>query len=185
MSPIPEAPISIFASALLNNITIKLLVAITTIPVIAVIIHYASPQRLTDILLADMAKAKKTYLEAHAADTTGISASEMEKLHNLQRKVSAIHVETLHNSRSNWKTFRGFCKGRTLTVLGCIWKVRDLETHIKIWVATDIERIQNNLTRRATASPDTFHLSARAASVRGGDGINKNYRNVDTRMDTI
>jgi hypothetical protein len=81
MSPIPEAPISIVASALLNNITIKVLVAITIIPVIAVIIHYASPQRLTDILLADMAKAKKTYLEAHAADTTGISASEMAKLH--------------------------------------------------------------------------------------------------------
>ncbi|KAJ7860506.1 hypothetical protein B0H13DRAFT_2672057 [Mycena leptocephala] len=132
MSPIPETPISIVASALLNNITIKVLVAITIIAVIAVIIHYASPQRLTDILLADMAKAKKTYLEAHAADTTGISASEMEKLHNLQRKVSAIHVETLHNSRSHWKTFRGFCKGRTLTVLGCIWKVRDLETQIKI-----------------------------------------------------
>jgi hypothetical protein len=81
MSPIPETPISIVASALLNDITIEVLVAITIVPVIVVIIHYASPQRLTDILLADMAKAKKTYLEAHAADTTGISASEMEKLH--------------------------------------------------------------------------------------------------------
>jgi hypothetical protein len=51
---------------------------------------------------------------------------------SLQLKVSNIREATLIDSRSNWRALRGFLKGRALTILRCIWEVRDLEAHIEV-----------------------------------------------------
>ncbi|KAJ6581696.1 hypothetical protein B0H19DRAFT_1228977 [Mycena capillaripes] len=128
--PEVEAPFSIAATALPNRIVIKVLVAVIIVAVMAGLIHYTSPQRLTDVLVGAMAKLKETSRDAF--DRSHLSASEMEQLKTLKRKVSAIQAETLSNSRSYCKALRGFFKGRTVTILLCVWEVRDLEKHIKI-----------------------------------------------------
>ncbi|KAJ6581747.1 hypothetical protein B0H19DRAFT_1251923 [Mycena capillaripes] len=126
MPAIPEVPISIVAS----DLPIKALAAIIIVIVVAVIIHYASPKRLTDVLIVAIAELKKTYVKA--LDTGHISASETERFNALKRKVSAIEKETLDDSRSYLGTICGFLKGRIFTVILCIWEVEDLGTEIKI-----------------------------------------------------
>ncbi|KAJ6581697.1 hypothetical protein B0H19DRAFT_1251879 [Mycena capillaripes] len=128
MPVIPEAPISVVASELSNNLSIFL--GVSTAAAIAAIIHYASPKRLTGILIIAMAELKKTSSDAFEAGR--LSASEIEKLRLLKHKVSAIQAKTLHDSRSYLKTICGFFKGRTFTVLLCIWEVQALETDVKI-----------------------------------------------------
>ncbi|KAJ6581745.1 hypothetical protein B0H19DRAFT_1251920 [Mycena capillaripes] len=130
MPIIPEASVSVIASELPNNLSIKTLVAIFIFAVIAVILRSASPPRLTDVLVDAMTKLKKT--SAEALETGHLSGSEIEKLKILKRKVSTVQAETLDNSRSYWKPIYEFLKFRTLTVLLCIREVRDLEKHIKI-----------------------------------------------------
>ncbi|KAJ6581704.1 hypothetical protein B0H19DRAFT_1251884 [Mycena capillaripes] len=130
MPIIPEASVSVIASELPNNLSIKVLVAIFIFAVIVVILHYASPQRLTDVLVDAMTKLKKT--SAEALETDHLSGSEIETLKTLKRKVSAVQAETLSSSRSYWKPIYNFFKFRTLTVLVCIREVRDFEKHIKI-----------------------------------------------------
>ncbi|KAJ6581710.1 hypothetical protein B0H19DRAFT_1061228 [Mycena capillaripes] len=110
MPTIPDTPVSIVASDLPNSLSIKALaVIITIIVVVRIIIHYTSPTRLTNILIVAMAELKKI----------------------LGRKVSAIQAETLKDSHSYLGTICGFLKGRTFTVLLCIWEVEDLERQIK------------------------------------------------------
>ncbi|KAJ6581723.1 hypothetical protein B0H19DRAFT_1061240 [Mycena capillaripes] len=128
MPIIPDTPVSIVASELPNNFSIFL--GVNTVAATVVIVHYAAPKRLTDILIIAMAELKKTYVRA--LDTGHISASETERFNVLTHKVAAIKKETLENSRSYLKSICGFCKGRSLTVLLCIWEVEDLETQIKI-----------------------------------------------------
>ncbi|KAJ6581751.1 hypothetical protein B0H19DRAFT_1331338 [Mycena capillaripes] len=140
MPTIPETPISIaVTSDLPNNLSIKLLVSITIVAVMAVLIHYTSPQRHMGVLVDAMAKLKKTSSDAFEAGR--FSASEIETLRSLKQKFSTIQAETLDDSRSYLKTICGFLKGRTFTVLLCIWEVQDLEMHIKIilalWQFTD------------------------------------------------
>ncbi|KAJ6581719.1 hypothetical protein B0H19DRAFT_1228986 [Mycena capillaripes] len=116
------------ASELPNNLSIFL--GINTVAATAVIIHYASPKRLTGILTNAMAQLKKTSSDAFEAGR--FSAPEIEKLRLLKHKVSIIQAETLDDSRSYLGTIGGFLKGRTFIVLLCIWEVRDLEIYIKI-----------------------------------------------------
>ncbi|KAJ6581700.1 hypothetical protein B0H19DRAFT_1061218 [Mycena capillaripes] len=131
MPTIPEDPVSIVASQLLaNNLSIKALFVIIIFAVIARLFHYASPQRLTAVLVDAMDKLKKT--SSDAFEMGHLSASEIDKLKVLRRKVSPIQAETLRNSRSNWRALYGFFKGRTFTVLLCIWEVQVLEMDIKI-----------------------------------------------------
>ncbi|KAJ6581720.1 hypothetical protein B0H19DRAFT_1251897 [Mycena capillaripes] len=134
MAIIPEASVSVIASELPNNLSIKVLVAIFIFTVIVVILHYASLQRLTDVLVDAMIKLKKMYAEV--LETGHLTGSEIEKLKTLKRKVSTIQAETVDNSRSYWKPIYEFFKFRTLTVLLCIREVRDLEKHIKIQMLT-------------------------------------------------
>ncbi|KAJ6581739.1 hypothetical protein B0H19DRAFT_1251916 [Mycena capillaripes] len=60
MPTIPEDPVSIVASQLPNNLSIKALFAIIIFAVIARLFHYTSPQRLTAVLVDTMDKLKKT-----------------------------------------------------------------------------------------------------------------------------
>ncbi|KAJ6514971.1 hypothetical protein C8R47DRAFT_1313367 [Mycena vitilis] len=130
MTTMGGTPFSFVAPALFKDIPIIPLAVITTVVIIPVLIHYASPARLTDILGDAMAKAKAAHDEALEAGQ--ISRSQKREFKTLRREVSAIKVETLRNSRSYWKLLWGFAKGRTVTVRLCIWKVRQFETDLKI-----------------------------------------------------
>ncbi|KAJ7696486.1 hypothetical protein B0H17DRAFT_1329168 [Mycena rosella] len=110
----------------------KVLVGVVVLTVAAFTIHRASPIRLTRNLVAAIADAEKTYLEALEA---GVSNSELhtaERLSSLQLKVSTIHEATLCNSLSYRAAFCAFLKGHSLTVLYSIREVREFETHIEI-----------------------------------------------------
>ncbi|KAJ6581737.1 hypothetical protein B0H19DRAFT_1061253 [Mycena capillaripes] len=130
MPAISEVPISTVASDLPNNLSIKALVAIIIVIVVTVIIHCASPKRLTDILIVAMAQLKTTSSDAFEAGH--LSASEIERLRLIKHKVCIIQAETLDDSRSYLGTIDGFLKGRIFTVLLCIWEVQDLEMYIKV-----------------------------------------------------
>ncbi|KAJ6581775.1 hypothetical protein B0H19DRAFT_1061290 [Mycena capillaripes] len=162
MPTIPEVPFSIVASALPDSIT-KNSVALIIVAVVAVLIYYVSPQRLTYILLDAMAKVKGSYF--HALETGHLSTTEIERLPTLQRQVSAIHVETLQSSRSHWRALSGFFKGRSLTILCCIWDVRDFETHIKalVFLACSVESSKRIIVIRAA---EVFLKAARARQLR-------------------
>ncbi|KAJ7880053.1 hypothetical protein B0H14DRAFT_3858296 [Mycena olivaceomarginata] len=50
---------------------------------------------------------------------------------SLQLEVSAIRKASLHSSLSHYAMLCDFLKGRTFTVLCCLHKVHELETHIE------------------------------------------------------
>ncbi|KAJ7846640.1 hypothetical protein B0H13DRAFT_1907670 [Mycena leptocephala] len=131
MPSISEPSLSIVALPLPGST--KVVVLVLGVIVAAAIIYYASPMRLTRVLVATIAATEKSYLEAIE---TGLlypyDVDTAEMLSSLQLKVSNIREATLIDSRSNWKALRGFLKGRALTILRCIWEVRDLEAHIEV-----------------------------------------------------
>jgi hypothetical protein len=55
---------------------------------------------------------------------------------SLQLKVSKLREQSLQGSRSPWRTIFAFFKGKTFSVLLCIWEVRDFETQIKVNTAS-------------------------------------------------
>ncbi|KAJ7931625.1 hypothetical protein B0H13DRAFT_2308345 [Mycena leptocephala] len=134
MSSLPEleACLSILSSALPapgNTAVLFILVGL----IAAGIVHYASPLRLTRVLVTAIANLEKIYLEA--LETGLLSASDSdtaEMLSTLQLKVSKIRETSLRNSLSHSGTVREFFGGRTFSLLGCIREVRALETHIEI-----------------------------------------------------
>ncbi|KAJ7931630.1 hypothetical protein B0H13DRAFT_1956993 [Mycena leptocephala] len=131
MPIIPDIPFSIVGdSALPITATTTILAALITPAIAAATIHYASPQRLTEVLIAALSKAENTYVDVLQMGL--LSVTETEALYTLQRKVSAIHVATMRDSLSWRAGLRGFLQGRTLTVLSCIREVQGFETHIKI-----------------------------------------------------
>ncbi|KAJ7795678.1 hypothetical protein B0H13DRAFT_2510999 [Mycena leptocephala] len=129
---LPDASLSIFASDLPDSSATKFMVFVVAAISLA-LIYYLSPMRLARVLVAAIAATEKTYLEAvETGQLSTLSVDTAETLSTLQSKVSKIREATLRDSRSNWKAFCGFFKGRALTILLCIWEVRDLETHIEI-----------------------------------------------------
>ncbi|KAJ7931664.1 hypothetical protein B0H13DRAFT_2524510 [Mycena leptocephala] len=138
MSSLPEleACLSILPSALpapASTITsTAILVAPLVLAVVAGIVHYVSPPRLTRVLVVDIANVEKIYLEALETgllSTSDINTAEMLSL--LQLKVSQIREASLRNSLSHSGTLREFFGGCTFTLLRCIREVRVLETHIE------------------------------------------------------
>ncbi|KAJ7819014.1 hypothetical protein B0H13DRAFT_2378589 [Mycena leptocephala] len=131
-----EARLSILPSALpAPGITINTTIfCVLFMPVVAAgIAHYASPLRLTHVLVAGIANVEKTYLDA--LETGLLSASDIdtaEMLSTLQLKVSKIREFSLRNSLSLRSTLHEFLNGHTFTLLRCIREVRVLETHIEI-----------------------------------------------------
>ncbi|KAJ7917602.1 hypothetical protein B0H13DRAFT_1995162 [Mycena leptocephala] len=151
MPTIPDASFSMVAnSALPITATSTILAAFITPAIAAATLHYASPQRLTEVLIAALTKAENTYVDVLQMGV--LSATEMEMLYTLQRKVSAIHVSTMRDSLSWRAGLRGFLKGRTLTVLSCIREVQGFETHIKILKEAHLrESNMNPLCTRAVS----------------------------------
>ncbi|KAJ7491981.1 hypothetical protein FB451DRAFT_1551433 [Mycena latifolia] len=134
MSSLSETSLSLFASAppptsTPTNILLGALSLIAT----AYIVHYASPTRLTRVLVATIAETEKTYLEALEAGVLPKSdADTATTLTSLQIKVSSIRETTLRHSLSYRATLGAFLTGHSFTVLHCIRDVRRLETHIEI-----------------------------------------------------
>ncbi|KAJ7491974.1 hypothetical protein FB451DRAFT_1551430 [Mycena latifolia] len=95
--------------------------------------HYASPMRLTRVMVSAIAAAEIAYFEAIEAGM--IPKSDVDTattLTRLQIKVSIIREMCLRNSLSYRAALYGFVKGNTLTVLQCLRKVRVFEAHIEI-----------------------------------------------------
>ncbi|KAJ7851578.1 hypothetical protein B0H13DRAFT_2399567 [Mycena leptocephala] len=128
----------------------KVVVLVLGVIVATAIIHYASPMRLTRVLVATIAATEQSYLEAietgllspYDVDTAEMLSSCIDPLlwsphlfeisASLQLKVSNIREATLIDSRSDWKALRGFLRGCALTILRFIWEVRDLEAYIEV-----------------------------------------------------
>jgi hypothetical protein len=155
MSTLPEfeACLSILLSVLpvpggtITNTAVLLVVVL----VAAGIMHYASPLRLTRVLIGAITSVEKIYLEA--LETGLLSASDLHTVEmlstcaslpfinlihsqqpvSLQLKVSKIRETSLRNSLSHSRTLREFFAGRTFTLLCCIREVKALETHIEVF----------------------------------------------------
>ncbi|KAJ7931606.1 hypothetical protein B0H13DRAFT_2524425 [Mycena leptocephala] len=156
MSSLPEleACLSILPSALPapgSTINTTIFGVVFMLVVAAGIAHYASPLRLTRVLVAAIANVENTYLEA--LETGLLSASDIdtaELLSTLQLKVSKIREATLRNSLSHSGTLREFFEGHTFTLLRCIHEMRVLETHIEI--------LKENQLREDNLHPFADHL---------------------------
>ncbi|KAJ7917594.1 hypothetical protein B0H13DRAFT_2322341 [Mycena leptocephala] len=138
MSSLPEleACLSILPSALPapgSTINTTIFGVGFMLVIAAGIIHYASPPRLTRVLVTAIANVETIYLEA--LETGLLSASDIdtaEILSTMQLKVSKIREASLRSSLSHAGTLRKFFNGYTFTLLRCIREVRTLEIRIEI-----------------------------------------------------
>ncbi|KAF8216689.1 hypothetical protein K438DRAFT_1925773 [Mycena galopus ATCC 62051] len=136
MSSFRETEASILASALPGSsaTTTSLTVVLVASASVAAVVHYALPVRLTRSLVSALATTEQTYLAAvetgllSAADTSAVGSM----LSILQHKVSLEHEASLRSSLSWRATMGEFFRGRTFTVLQCLWEVRGLQTHIEM-----------------------------------------------------
>ncbi|KAJ7491956.1 hypothetical protein FB451DRAFT_1216463, partial [Mycena latifolia] len=138
MSSLSETSLSLLAPAppptsTAANILLGALVLTAT----AYVVRYASPTRLTRVLVAAIAETEKTYLEAIEAGV--LPKSDADKAATLARcvhacliRVSSIREATLRHSLSYRAALGAFLTGHTFTILHCIRDVRRLETRIEI-----------------------------------------------------
>ncbi|KAJ7491968.1 hypothetical protein FB451DRAFT_1216490 [Mycena latifolia] len=132
MASVPETSLALITAAPPTSTTTKVLIAVCTFTVAACGMHYTSPLRLAHVLVAAIAAAEKTYLEAVES---GILKSDVDMpamLTRLQIKVSIVREMCLHNSLSYHAALCGFVKGNTFTVLQCLHEVRAFEARIEI-----------------------------------------------------
>ncbi|KAJ7917582.1 hypothetical protein B0H13DRAFT_1870248 [Mycena leptocephala] len=137
---LPDASLSLLASDLPDSSTTKFMIVVFVVAVIVpALIYYSSPMHLTSVLVAAIAATEQTCLKAvemgllstSSVDTAETLSTCTNSL-SISLYVSKIREATLRNSRSNWKAFCGLFKGHVLTILLCIWEVRNLETHIEV-----------------------------------------------------
>jgi hypothetical protein len=84
MPTIPDAPFSIVGDSTLPiTATSTILAALITPATAAATLHYASPQRLTEVLVAALAKAENTYVDVLQMGL--LSATETEVLYTYVR----------------------------------------------------------------------------------------------------
>ncbi|KAJ6488072.1 hypothetical protein DFH09DRAFT_1455919 [Mycena vulgaris] len=134
MSSFSGPALSLLASAPPpSSTTSKVLLGVLGLTLAACIIHYASPLRLTRVLVAAIANAENAYLEALEASVFSNADVHMaEIMSSLRLKVSHLREESLRHSLSYRTTVSEFLKGRSFTLLQCIREVRALEAHIEI-----------------------------------------------------
>ncbi|KAJ7716129.1 hypothetical protein B0H16DRAFT_1476932 [Mycena metata] len=129
MTPISDSALPIVESAFpFSGATMNFkLVAAFVVPALAAcIIYYASPMRLTNVLVAAIHDVERTYFDALDARNSVLSA-----VYSLRLKVSVIRETTLRNSLSQHVAFREFLKGRTFALFECIEEVRVLQIQIE------------------------------------------------------
>ncbi|KAJ6518958.1 hypothetical protein C8R45DRAFT_1116833 [Mycena sanguinolenta] len=170
MSSIPEASLSILASNLTTTPW-----SLLCIVVVGGTIYYASPMRLTSVLVTALADTEKTYLatveNGVLSASTEIDAAE--RLSVLQLKVSTIRETSLRSSLSALSALCDtFNIRRSVAVLRCLREVRKLGAYIEISNETQLREINSrslsnhttiSLRRRATV----FELEFRAMSIVG------------------
>ncbi|KAJ7300870.1 hypothetical protein DFH08DRAFT_828063 [Mycena albidolilacea] len=157
MPALPDAskPLSILASGL-SSTPWAATVVLSVIVGAAGIIHYASPQRLTGVLVVAMADVKKTYLEA--VENGALCASDApiaEVFSNLQLEVSTIRQASLLSSLSRYAMLCDVLKGRTFTILRCLHEVHELGTHIEILKESQLREIASRRFATQTAPSTT------------------------------
>ncbi|KAJ7213071.1 hypothetical protein GGX14DRAFT_393271 [Mycena pura] len=116
---------------------------VTLVLGIAGTMYYASPSRLSRIMVAAIASAEATYSEA--LESGALSATDAsvrigvkditKEMSSLRTKVSKIRETTLRNSLSCRAAFHQYLTGHPFTLVRCIWEVRDLQTHIEVFLA--------------------------------------------------
>ncbi|KAJ7491961.1 hypothetical protein FB451DRAFT_1501205 [Mycena latifolia] len=179
MASVPETSLSLIAAAPPTSTTTKALIAVCAFAMAACGMHYASPLCLTHVLVAAIAAAEKTYLEAVES---GILKSDVDMAtmltrcgrldppafdfidpeRRLQLTVSTIREGCLRNSLSYRAALCGFVKGDTLTVLQCLHEVRAFEARIEILKEG-----------RLRASDATSESAARVVSLRQRQTTNR------------
>ncbi|KAJ7931619.1 hypothetical protein B0H13DRAFT_2308340 [Mycena leptocephala] len=133
--------------------------------VVVGVVHYASPLRLTRVLITTIANAEKTYLEAlETGLLSPFDTDTTEMLSSLQLKVSKIRETSLRNSLRHSGTLRELFAGPTFALLRCIREVRGLEIHIEILKETQLREynldpsvhcVRMICLRRRCHSPDS------------------------------
>ncbi|KAJ7117769.1 hypothetical protein C8R44DRAFT_879307 [Mycena epipterygia] len=132
MSSLSETSLSVLVSNPPTSTTTIVIFTVLVLTMASFIIHFASPMRLTHVLVAAISNVEKSYLEAieaGALSKTDVHIAEM--LSSLQIKVSNIRETTLRDSLSPRRGLREFFKGRTFAVLNCMRELRELEVHIE------------------------------------------------------
>ncbi|KAJ7117770.1 hypothetical protein C8R44DRAFT_879308 [Mycena epipterygia] len=133
MSALSETTISLLTSAPPMSATANITTGVVVLTMMALIVHYASPKRLTRVLVAAIQDTENAYLAAIEAGV--LSKSDVHtaaRLSSLQIKVSHIREVTLSSSLSYFGVLRDFFKGRSFVILKCIHDVRSLEAEIEI-----------------------------------------------------
>ncbi|KAJ7224093.1 hypothetical protein GGX14DRAFT_556985 [Mycena pura] len=131
MSTISESSLSLVASTLpQSSSTQTMLLGFLTLAFAGSIMYCASPMRLTNVLVAAMANAEKTYLEA--LEIGALDFHTVEMMASLQSKVSSIRETTLRNSLSRRTALGQFLTVHIFTLVQCIHEIRGLETHIEV-----------------------------------------------------
>ncbi|KAJ7213058.1 hypothetical protein GGX14DRAFT_393260 [Mycena pura] len=135
MSGISESLAAAAASAPTNT-PVQAILAMLVLAIAGTMYYYASPSRLTRIMVAAIANAEKVYidaLESGALSATDVHIDDIaEKMSSLHTKVSEIRETTLRNSLSHRAAFRQYLTGHAFALVECIWEVHDFQTRIEV-----------------------------------------------------
>ncbi|KAF7370455.1 hypothetical protein MSAN_00677200 [Mycena sanguinolenta] len=154
MSTVSEASLAILAS---NSSSISTSWVLVLTSLSAAGLYYASPIRLSRVLVAAIADTEKIYLTAaeNGILCTSAAVDMAERLSALQLKVSALREASLRSSLSSLSgLYNMFNIRRSVTILRCLAEVRELGAYIegtKLSHATDIERVPTPRNQLAPA----------------------------------
>ncbi|KAJ7690462.1 hypothetical protein B0H14DRAFT_2652394 [Mycena olivaceomarginata] len=143
MPSLPEASLSIIASDFPVNSTPWAVGGGLSLMIGAA--YYASPQRLTRVLVDTMADVKKSISKPSRMGSWTFSS--------LQLEVSTIRQASLHSSLSHYAMLCDFLKGRTFSILRCIHELHELGTHIELNMIAEkiLKESQREITSRRLA----------------------------------
>ncbi|KAJ6488084.1 hypothetical protein DFH09DRAFT_1209920 [Mycena vulgaris] len=148
MSSLSESSLSLLASESApptNTATSAILFAGFIFALAVHLIQYASPLRLTRVLVAAIADTEHAYFEA--IESGLLLKSEVYTagmMLSLQMKGSIIREASLRNSLSYGAAISEFLKGRTFTLLRCIRDAQRLQTHIEILKEAQLRELDHN-----------------------------------------
>ncbi|KAF7370456.1 hypothetical protein MSAN_00677300 [Mycena sanguinolenta] len=141
MSSIPEASLSILTS---NSTATPW--GLISIGIVGGIVYYASPMRLTRVLVATIADTEKIYLTAVENGVLCPSADmeTAQRLALLQIEVSTIRETSLRTSLSLVSAlYDTFNIRRTVAILRCLGEVRVLGTSMEILSETRLREVDS------------------------------------------
>ncbi|KAJ6518955.1 hypothetical protein C8R45DRAFT_1204247 [Mycena sanguinolenta] len=153
MSSIPEASLAFLTS---NPSSTSTPWGLILTGVVAAGLYYASPTRLTCVLVSALADTEKTYLTAveNGLLCASTDVDMAKRLSVLQLEVSALRETSLRSSLSHVSALCDMCNiHRSVTILRCLAEVRELGTYIEISNESRLREIDSRLfCNRATIS---------------------------------